>query len=130
MPSPPLPPEIEEFLRKPNPAVVATIRPDGSPHSVATWYDLVDGLILLNMAATRARLDHIRRDPHVSLTVLDVDDWYTHVTLHGVVERLEDDQELADIDRLAQRYQGHPFRNREAARVSAWMRCVRWYRWD
>ena len=83
MPPPPIPPEIEEFLRKPNPAVVATIRPDGSPHSVATWYDLVDGLILLNMAATRARLGHIRRDPRVSLTVLDVDDWYTHVTLHG-----------------------------------------------
>ena len=130
MPAPPLPPEIVEFLEKPNPAVVATIRPDGSPHSVATWYDLVDGLVLLNMAATRARLGHIRRDPRVSLTVLDVDDWYTHVTLRGVIERLEDDPELTDIDRLAQRYQGHRFRNREAARVSAWMRSETWYRWD
>ena len=130
MPSPPIPPEIEELLRKPNPAVMATIRPDGSPHSVATWYDLVDGLILLNMASTRARLGHVRRDPRVSLTVLDLDDWYTHVTLTGVVERLEDDPELADIDRLALRYQGNRFRNRGAARVSAWMRCERWYRWD
>jgi len=130
MPSAPIPPEIEEFLRKPNPAVVATVRPDGSPHSVATWYDLVDGLILLNLAATRARLEHMRRDPHVSLTVLDLDDWYTHVTLTGVIHRLEDDPELADIDRLALRYQGRRFRNREAARVSAWVRCERWYRWD
>ena len=130
MPPAPFPPEIEEFLWKPNPAVVATIRPDGSPHSVATWYDLVDGLILLNLAATRARLAHIRRDPRVALTVLDVDDWYTHVTLTGVIEQLVDDPELADIDRLALRYQGHRFRNRKAARVSAWMRCERWYRWD
>ena len=130
MPPAPIPPEIEAFLRKPNPAVVATIRPDGSPHSVATWYDLVDGLILLNMAASRARLAHIRHDPRVSLTVLDEADWYTHVTLTGVVEALEDDPELADIDRLALRYRGHRFRNREAARVSAWMRCDRWYRWD
>jgi PPOX class probable F420-dependent enzyme len=130
MPPAPIPPEIEEFLRKPNPAVVATIRPDGSPHSVATWYDLVDGLILLNMAETRARLGHIRRDPRVSLTVLDEADWYTHVTLTGVIERLEDDPELADIDRLALRYYGKPFRNREAKRVSAWMRPERWYRWD
>ena len=130
MPAAPIPPEIEEFLRKPNPAVVATIRPDGSPHTVATWYDLVDGLILLNMASTRARLGHIRRDRRVSLTVLDEADWYTHVTLTGVIERLEDDPDLADIDRLALRYQGHPFRNREAARVSAWMRPERWYRWD
>jgi PPOX class probable F420-dependent enzyme len=130
MPPAPIPPEIEEFLRKPNPAVVATIRPDGSPHSVATWYDLVDGLILLNMAETRARLGHIRRDPRVSLTVLDEGDWYTHVTLTGVIERLEDDPELADIDRLALRYYGKPFLNREAKRVSAWMRPERWYRWD
>jgi PPOX class probable F420-dependent enzyme len=130
MPPAPIPPEIEEFLRKPNPAVVATVRPDGSPHSVATWYDLVDGLILLNLAATRARLEHMRRDPHVSLTVLDLDDWYTHVTLTGVIDRLEDDPELADIDRLALRYQRRRFRKREAARVSAWVRCERWYRWD
>ena len=56
MPPAPVPPEIEAFLREPNPAVVATLRADGSPHSVATWYDWVDGLILLNMDATRARL--------------------------------------------------------------------------
>jgi PPOX class probable F420-dependent enzyme len=130
MPPAPVPPEIEEFLKQPNPAVVATVRPDGSPHSVATWYEWIDGLILLNMAATRARLGHLRRDPRVSLTVLDKDSWYTHVTLAGVVERLEDDPDLADIDRLALRYTGVPFRTREAKRVSAWVRPERWHRWD
>jgi PPOX class probable F420-dependent enzyme len=130
MPPPPVPPEIVAFLREPNPAVVATLRADGSPHSVATWYDWVDGLVLLNMEASRARLGHLRRDPRVSLTVLDKNSWYTHVTLSGVVERFEDDTDLADIDRLALRYYGKPFRNREAKRVSAWMRPARWYRWD
>jgi PPOX class probable F420-dependent enzyme len=130
MPPAPLPAEIEEFLRKPNPAVVATVRPDGSPHSVPTWYDWVDGLVLLNMAATRARLGHMRRDPRVSLTVLDEDSWYTHVTLTGVIERLEDDAELTDIDRLALRYQGRPYRNRTSKRVSAWVRPDRWHRWN
>jgi PPOX class probable F420-dependent enzyme len=104
MPRPPLPPEIEAFLREAHPAVIATVRPDGSPHSVATWYEWLDGLILVNMDVSRARLGHLRRDPRVSLTVLDKDNWYTHVTLTGVVERLEDDTELADIDRLALRY--------------------------
>jgi PPOX class probable F420-dependent enzyme len=130
MPPAPVPPEIEEFLKQPNPAVVATVRPDGSPHSVATWYDWVDGLILMNMAATRARLGHLRNDPRVSLTVLDKDTWYTHVTLDGVVERLVDDDELVDIDRLSVRYKDVPFHNREAQRVSVWMRPERWLRWD
>ena len=81
------------------------------------------------MDATRTRLQHLRRDPRVSLTVLQKDDWYTHVSLFGVVERIEDDPDLADIDRLAIRYTGNPFRNRESPRVSAWMRIERWERW-
>ena len=130
MPPTPVPPEIEAFLGEPHPAVVATIRADGSPHTVATWYDWVDGLILLNMDVSRARLGHLRLDPRVSLTVLDKDTWYTHVTLTGVVDRLVDDTDLADIDRLALRYTGRPFRKRDAMRVSAWARPQRWYRWD
>jgi Pyridoxamine 5'-phosphate oxidase len=38
MPKPPLPPELDALLREPNPAVIATLKPDGAPHSVATWY--------------------------------------------------------------------------------------------
>ena len=130
MPQLPVPPEIEAFLREPNPAVVATLRPDGSPHTVATWYDWADGLILLNMDATRARLGHLRHDPRVSLTVLDRESWYSHVSLAGVVERLVDDSELADIDRLALRYTRKPFRNRADKRVSAWVRVERWHEWE
>jgi PPOX class probable F420-dependent enzyme len=129
MPRASVPPELEAFLREPNPAVVATLRPDGSPHSVATWYDWVDGLVLLNLDATRARLEHLRRDPRVSLTVLQKDDWYHHVSLSGTVERIEDDTDLVDIDRLAVRYTGKPYRNRTSPRVSAWMRPERWHQW-
>ena len=129
MPRAPVPPELEAFLREPNPAVVATLRADGSPHSVATWYEWVDGLVLLNLDATRARLEHLRGDPRVSLTVLQKDDWYHHVSLSGAVERIEDDTDLVDIDRLAVRYTGKPYRNRTSPRVSAWMRPERWHQW-
>ncbi len=130
MPKPPVPPEVDAFLRKPNPAVIATLRPDGSPHSVATWYDWEDGRVLVNMEATRLRLRHLRRDPRVSLTALDKDDWYTHVSLLGRVVSLADDPDLADIDRLATRYTGKPFRRRDARRVSAWIEVERWHSWD
>jgi PPOX class probable F420-dependent enzyme len=129
MPRLPLTPEVEEFLQKPNPAVVATLRPDGSPHSVPTWYAWEDGLVLLNMDESRARLDHLRRDPRVSLTVLDGDDWYHHVSLRGNVLRIEEDRDLAGIDRLSQRYRGQPYRNRERKRFNAWMQVERWDAW-
>jgi hypothetical protein len=82
------------------------------------------------MDETRARLRHIRHDPRVSLTILDKDNWYTHVSLSGTVERLVDDPDLTDIDRLALRYTGRAFRNRTAKRVSAWVRVASWHRWD
>ncbi len=75
MPEPPVPPEVDAFLRKPNPAVIATLRPDGSPHTVATWYDWEDGRVLVNMDESRLRLRFMRRDPRVSLTVLDEASW-------------------------------------------------------
>lgn len=130
MPELPLPPEVEALLRRPNPAVIGTLRPDGSPHTVATWYDWVDGRLLVNMENTRLRLRFMRRDPRVSLTVLNQDSWYTHVSLLGRVVSIEDDSDLADIDRLALRYTGEQFSRRDAVRVSAWIEVDRWHAWD
>jgi PPOX class probable F420-dependent enzyme len=129
MPEIPVPEVVGDFLARPNPAIVATLRRDGSPHSVATWYDWDDGRVLLNMDESRLRLSHLRRDPRVSLTVLDCDDWYSHVSLFGTVVSIEDDSDLADIDRLAVRYTGQPFRRRDRRRVSAWMVPERWHGW-
>ena len=124
-----LPAAVERFLSKPNPAVIACIRPDGFPMSVATWYDWQDGLILVNMHESRDRLRWMRANPRVSVTVLG-EDWYRHVSMFGSVVRLEDDSKLADIDRLCLRYTGKPFARRTAKRVSAWIEPMGWHGWD
>ena len=130
MPELPFPDDVRELLRKPNPAVVTTLRSDGQPISVATWYLLEDDdRVLLNMDATRVRLKHLRRDPRVSLTVLDEASWYTHVSLIGRVEDIEDDEDLTDIDRLSRAYGDRPYPDRESPRVSAWMVVDRWHGW-
>ena len=66
MPRVPVPPEIDAFLAQPNPAIVGTVRPDGAPHTAATWYDWEDGRVLLNMEDTRVRLGYMRANPQVS----------------------------------------------------------------
>jgi PPOX class probable F420-dependent enzyme len=130
VPPVPVPPDVDEFLARPNPAVVATLRPDGAPHTVPTWYDWEDGRILLNMDETRLRLGYMRRDPRVALTILDAESWYRHISLLGRIVSIEDDPDLADIDRLAVRYQGRPFGTRDRRRVSAWMEPDRWHGWN
>jgi len=131
VPPVPVPPEVDEFLRLPNPAVVATLRADGSPHTVPTWYDWEDGRVLLNMEDSRLRLGYMRRDPRVALTVLGGGEggWYRHVSLLGTIVSIADDDSLEDIDRLALRYTGQPFRTRDRKRVSAWLEPDRWHGW-
>jgi PPOX class probable F420-dependent enzyme len=129
MPSTPVPPDVDAFLAKPNPAVVGTVRPDGSPHTAATWYGWENGRVLLNMEDTRLRLEYIRANPHISLTVLEDGNWYHHVTLVGTVVSIDEDPDMHDIDRLAMRYTGKPYRKRDRMRFSAWMVPEQWHAW-
>ena len=129
MPKPPLPDHVAALLAKANPAVIATVRPDGQPVSVATWYLLDGDRILVNMDEGRKRLDYLRNDPRVTITALDAHDWYTQVSLQGKVVEMRDDQGLADIDRLSQHYTGHDYRDRQRKRISAWIEVDLWHGW-
>jgi PPOX class probable F420-dependent enzyme len=129
MPQPPVPADVDEFLRRPNAAVVASLRSDGAPHTVATWYDWDDDRVLLNMDESRLRLRFMRRDPRVALTVFDGEDWGRHVSVLGRVVSIEEDVGLRDIDRLAVRYTGEPFRTRDRRRFSAWVEVDAWHGW-
>ncbi len=61
--------------------------------------------------------------------MLALTDWYRHVTLLGPVVSIDEDEDLRDIDRLAVRYTGQPYRNRENRRFTAWMEPERWTAW-
>lgn len=124
----PLPPELEVFLRGPRPAVIGTVRPDGSPATTATWYEWQDGTLLLSMVTTSPRARNVRRNPHVSLTVLG-DSWYDHLSLYGSVIELRDDPQLADLDRLSMRYYGSSYPKRGLDCVTALVRVERWHAW-
>ena len=105
----PLSDSAKEMLLKANPAVISTVRSDGQPVSAATWYLLRGDQLMVNMDHGRKRLEHLRNDPRVSLTVLDDGDWYTHVTIIGRVTQMYDDDGLADIDALSRHYTGQEY---------------------
>ena len=117
----PLDQDIRDLLLNPNPAVMATLRKDGSPVTVPTWYRLVDDRIHLNLDAGRVRLQHLRRDPRVALSVIASEDWYTHASIQGRVVEIVDDEDLSGIDALSRHYTGEPYPVRDRARVDAWV---------
>lgn len=135
MPRPPIPARLLEVLRRPQPAVIAVVRADGSPVTAATWYLWEDlpshpagGQVLVNIEAGRRRLEHLRGNPHVSLTVLG-DSWYSHVTLLGTAVELSDDPDMAGIDRVARHYTGDEYPVRDRPRVTVRIDVDRWTAW-
>ena len=55
MPTLPFPDDVRALLLQPNPSVVSTLRADGAPISVATWYLLEeDDRVLLDFAGVLA----------------------------------------------------------------------------
>ena len=129
MPKPPIPDELQQVLAKPNPSVIGSVTPDGASNTVATWYVWDDGRVLVNMDEGRKRLEYLRQNPRVSLTVLDGDKWYRHITLHGRIT-LVDDSDLTDIDRISRHYTGRQYAQRDRGRVSGWLQVERWHAWD
>jgi general stress protein 26 len=105
---------------------MATVLPDGAPVTVACWYEYQPGgHVLLSMADTARRLDHLRHNPNVAMTILG-DDWYQHVSLLGRVIEIREDHELVDMDRLSMHYWGTPYPDREAF-VSVVVEVTRWH---
>ena len=125
-----LPEKVRALLAQPNPAVIASVRPDGQPVTVATWYLLDGDRLLVNMDGGRKRLDYLRNDPRVSLTALDASGWYRQISLQGRVVEWRDDTDLRDIDRLSTHYLGNPYGQRDRPRVSAWIEIDHWHGWD
>jgi PPOX class probable F420-dependent enzyme len=94
-----------ELLTGKNFAHVAVIRPDGTPHVTVTWIDAADGYVLVNTAVGRVKDRYVRRDPRVSVTLLDQRDPYRWLRIDGIVEGFVTGPEAeAHIDTLNRRY--------------------------
>ena len=129
MPKPPLPDELQRVLANPNPSIIGSVAPDGAPNTVATWYLWEDGRAVVKMDEGRKRLEYLRNEPRVSLTVLDGDSWYRHITLHGRIT-LADDTDLSDIDRISTHYIGRPYSQRDRGRVTGRIEVASWHAWN
>jgi PPOX class probable F420-dependent enzyme len=94
------------FIRdNPFPAVVTTLRKDGTPHSTVVWIEEDGGDILFNTAEGRAKPRELAEDPRVSVTFVDPSDMFKWVSVSGRAE-LTTEGARETIDRLAKKYLG------------------------
>lgn len=97
------------FIRdNPFPAVVATIRPDGTPHSTVVWIDEDGGDLIFNTAEGRAKPRHLEQNPNVSITVIDPANQYQWVSVSGRAT-MTTDGAREHIDKLSNKYLGKDY---------------------
>jgi PPOX class probable F420-dependent enzyme len=118
-----LPDEVRKAFEAPNFWHLATVNPDGSPHSTTVWADTRDGKIIVNSALGRKKARNIEHEPRVALSWhTSTDGGYRSVGIQGrVVETITGNQAEQDIDDLAQKYIGqspYPWRSPGEQRVT------------
>jgi PPOX class probable F420-dependent enzyme len=102
--------DVRRLVELPNYAHIATLMPDGAPHSVPVWIDLDgDNLAFLTGPGSR-KARNLERDPRVAISIIDADQPNASALIRGqVVERVEGDRAWEIIDRISQKYIGQPY---------------------
>ena len=86
----PTPAQLIEITKPPLLAVLSTVNSDGSPQATPVWY-LYDGeFFKVSCHSGRLKARNVRRNPNVTLTVLDTANNGTPLLVKGTAEIVED----------------------------------------
>jgi PPOX class probable F420-dependent enzyme len=100
------------LMRAANFAAVATLKENGRPQTSIVWIDTDGEHAIFNTRIDRAKWHHLRRDPRVSVSVIDRQDPYRYIEIEGIAE-LELDGANDHINELSRKYRGIDFHTPE-----------------
>lgn len=109
----PLSDEIKKLVDQPNFAHLATLMPDGSPHSAPVWIAHENHHLLICTEATSLKGKNTEHDPRVAISILDFRDPYTEAQMRGRVIERRPDPQLRFYDRMSLKYIGKPWPYRD-----------------
>jgi PPOX class probable F420-dependent enzyme len=101
---------VRRLINGANYAHLATLLPNGAPHSVPMWVGMENGHIAVMTSPNSRKARNLERDPRVALSITDHDRPFVMATVRGrVTERVDGDRGWTIIDRLSQKYIGQPY---------------------
>ena len=107
--------DVARFVEDVNYAHLATLLPDGSPHTVPVWVDREGDRIAVLTGPGSRKARNVARDPRVAVSILDHANPFATALIRGrVTEVLDDDDAWRIIDRIAHKYTGAPYPLRTA----------------
>ena len=85
---------------------LATLNKDGSPQVTPVWVDTDGKHVIVNSEEKRLKVRNIKRDPRVSISLLNPDNPYEYIEIRGKVTSVTTEGGAAGIDRLSKKYLG------------------------
>jgi PPOX class probable F420-dependent enzyme len=111
--------DVRDLLDGTSIAHLATVLPDGAPHSTPVWVGTHGDRVAILTGPGSQKARNLRRDPRVALSLTPPDNPFLPVILRGrVVEWLEGDAAWEVVDGIAMKYIGRPYA-RDQVRVVA-----------
>ncbi len=100
-----VPAEFHDLLASRALALVSTLGPGGAPQTTPVWFLFEGGRLRFSLVEGRQKLRNLRRDPRVSIVVVDPAEPTRYVELRGTVD-LAPDPDLALERAVAVEYAG------------------------
>ncbi|MBZ5648791.1 MAG: PPOX class F420-dependent oxidoreductase [Acidobacteriia bacterium] len=85
---------------------LGTLMPDGSPQVTPVWVDRDGDTVMVNTARGRQKDKNIKRDPRVSITLIDPENPYRYLEIRGRVVETTEQGAKNHIDKMAKKYLG------------------------
>jgi len=105
-----LDPDVRRLLDGTSLAHLATVLPDGSPHTVPLWVGTRGDQVVFLTGPRSRKARNLRRDPRVALSLAPADNPFTPVVVRGrVIEWLEGDAAWEVIDQISTKYTNAPY---------------------
>jgi PPOX class probable F420-dependent enzyme len=111
-----IPADLTDLLTTKVIAHVSATRRDGSIAQYLMWVDFDGEHVLTSSPVGSRKGEHWRRDPRVTLSLVDRSDDWRYLVIRGRVVDIRPDDGLAFIDRMSERYTGQPYRMRQYER--------------
>jgi PPOX class probable F420-dependent enzyme len=115
-----IPEKYRDLFQKRAFASLGTLMPDGRPQVTPVWCDFDGEHVIFNSAKGRQKDRNVRRDPRVSLAIIDPENPYRYLEIRGRVVEITEDGADENINKLAKKYLGvdkYPYAQPSEVRV-------------
>jgi len=101
-----IPEQYRDLFNKRAFASLATRMSNDDVQVTPVWVDVENGSVIFNSARGRVKDKNVRRDPRVTLTLIDPDNPYRYLEVRGRVVDITEKGAAQHIDKLAKKYLG------------------------